>query len=355
MLRVVLSNIDWISLNIMLDEPSLFKFKYNFSQLIDKYACSTTFIGKKWVIRPHHSRKGLIELTNEEGYIIEVNINEKGNDYPMILSLKKPERRNLPCLLWESPIASMKSLIEDIEKEYTIEYNIKRIDLACHFQGWIPSPKDIDNYHGYPVSPYKPGKVFTGFCIGYNRSKSKRVEGTLYNIEERIKDIPGSYIPYQYYNSNYVQDDPTWNLEFKIYRNMMKEYDINKLDDITHKIPAIWKYLTEKKFRYVVPSVMDTNKARWKDDPNWQTVQSAFGNIITPIVKNKKIKVAKLPISKKIAKLESTLASIIVECEYWDLPPDKKLESVLYGLVNMDKFTNESLQVYIRNRREIRN
>lgn len=353
MTEILLANFDWIKICVHFnDNRSLIHFRKDFENVYQvSYYDQIQLLNRNWTVKPHHFRKGLTELISEEGFLLELNTNKNlGNDYPLIINLKKPERKDLPCLLWENPIPVMKSFLDELSFHYgNLTYSINRVDLACHFQGYQPKVIDIERFGGnLPLGPYKPGKVFTGFVIGNKKAKNKRIEGTLYNIEERIKDIPGSYVPYTYYDPTvFSSDEPVWNLELKIFKKMMIEYGINSLEDLTD-LSAIWEYLTIKRLKLLIPS-KDSNQRRWKTDPHWKVIQSAFGKSIFPIQK-KHFVAKKLTPIHKVKKIESSLLSFLADADYWELPAEKKIEAVL-GLLDLNRFTNSSLINFISERR----
>lgn len=353
-MEILLANFDWIRIGIMFDDNrSVIKYRKDFLE-IHKIAYYETFffLGRKWGVRPHRYRRGLVELISEEGFLLDININENlGNDYPLSINLKKPERSDLKCLLWEDPINGMQNILNEFAKHYgNLTYYITQVDLACHFRGWSPQVTDINNLCGnLPIGPHKNLKMnFTGFTIGNAKNKNKKTIGTIYNINERIEDIPGSYVPHSYYPSQVHTDEEVWNLEFKVYGSMLKDYKILSLQDLEENTGALWVHLTKKRLKLFLPS-QDTNKRRWELNPIWIKIQNAFGEPIRKLVRVRK-NTTKLSVVKKTKNVETALVSLIADLDCWNLSPDKKIEFVL-GLLDLNRFENSSIVHYIADRR----
>jgi len=354
-MEILLASFDWLRVGIRFDDArSLINYRNDFSEVHKiPYYETLDFLGRKWGVRPHRYRKGLVELISEEGFLLDININEKlGNDYPLSINLKKPERSDMACLLWEDPINGMQKILDEFALYYgNLTYSITQVDLACHFQGWEPKVADMNNLWGnFPIGPHKNLKMnFTGFTIGNSKNKNKKAIGTIYNINERIEDIPGSYLPHPYYPNHINTIDDVWNLEFKIFGSMLREYSIHSLSDLSLNVGAIWAHLTKKRLKLFLPS-QDTNKRRWELNPVWLKIQNAYGEPIKPLERVRK-NTTKLSAGKKTKKVETALMSLIADLECcWDLSPDKKIEYVL-GLLDLNRFENSSIVHYIADRR----
>jgi hypothetical protein len=140
MAKIVLKGIDWLELNISFTETksrqTFLKDADRFNQM--KFKSKVDYLEKEWTKLPHkNNHLGRFELVSPEGiYLDFASFETVGSGYLLKIALLKPIDRSLPCLLWESPFTTTKSLITKLEEKYgSMRYSIARVDLFCHFTG----------------------------------------------------------------------------------------------------------------------------------------------------------------------------------------------------------------------------
>jgi hypothetical protein len=138
-------------------------------------------------------------------------------------------------------------------------------------------------------------------------------------------------------------DDPdgVWRVEFQLRRTFLKQYKINTLDDLWHKIGAIWEYLTGEWFslRY-----QDKSKSeRCTVHPWWLAVQECrerFGDMSN--ARRTFTSDALEPIQHTLAHIIGRLISIAAQSGIKDRKEAiEHLCRLLYKGTNDDKFTHE--------------
>ena len=346
MAEVLLRGLDWLGLNISFrSKSSLNRFTSETSDLYEKRLHSkVSFLGRAWTKIPHHKLPGRFELVSKEGLLLDVYPYKRGCDYPLKIHLKKPyDNEEKICPLWETPFDTMETILKSVAEKYgEIDYNISRVDLFCHFSGLSFKSKDLNRFRGLPRAPWEHDVKFTGFSFKTKRPKVKRVEATLYDVRQRLADLPSSYDPTPYYTQG-VDDSNPWNLEFKIHRAYLQERGIHSLSDLKQSIVGLWKALTKEKVRLVVKS-KDTNEGRWRINRHWKHIQNAFGEEFV-LLKRISSPSKKQSVPKIIKCIETYLVRLASECNIMHLPLEEKVK-FLYGCFDIDRFSNEEILKY---------
>lgn len=347
MAKVVLKGLDWLELNISFDTITA---QRNFLADADKFhklgfKSKTRYLDRDWIKMPHkRNAKGRFELVSPEGiYLDMASFQNIGNGFYLRISLLKPVDRSLPCLLWEAPFKTMRSFLELIKSRYeNISYSIARADIFCHFTGFHLKSADSKRFLGLPRGPWEHDTAFTGFSFKHKRAKVKRVEAAIYNLAQRKSDIPNSFNPSDYYPQN-TDMSSRWNLEFRLFRKFLDERNIYTLEDLEASLAALWKILTTKKLRMIVKS-KDTNKARWKTNRHWKTLQNAFGDDCVEIKRVKKSTQRQVP-NDIIKRIETSLVGLAVSLDLWNKPLGEKVKEI-FGCFDIDRFSDEEMLKY---------
>jgi hypothetical protein len=347
MAKVVLKGLDWLELNISFDT---LKAQRSFLADADKFhkmgfKLKTRYLERDWIKLPHkRNANGRFELVSPEGiYLDMASFQNTGNGFLLKISLLKPVDRSLPCLLWEAPFETMRSILEQFKGKYEdISYTIARADVFCHFTGFHLKSADSKRFLGLPRGPWEHDLAFTGFSFKHKRAKVKRVEATIYSLAQRKSDIPNSFNPSDYYPDG-IDISSAWNLEFRLYRTFLNERNIFTLDELEKSLPGLWKILTTTKLRMIVKS-KDTNKARWKINRHWKTLQNAFGNDFVEIKRVKKTTQRQVP-KDIIKRIETSLIGLAVSLDLWNKPLEEKLKEI-FGCFDIDRFSDEEMLKY---------
>lgn len=349
MAKVILKGIDWLELNIEFPNVNSREIFLNDSQKFNRinFKESISYLGKTWIKTPHkRNHLGRFELVSPEGIYLDFSSSENvGRGYLLKLYLLKPIDRSLPCLLWESPFESLSAILQKLELKYNgITHSIARIDLFCHFTGLSFKSSDSKRFFGLPRGPWEHDNAFSGFSFKHKRVKVKRVEASLYNLAQRIIDLPNSFSPSNYY----AKDTPienVWNLEFKVYRQYLIERKISTISQLAEHYHSLWPILTSEKVRMVVKS-KDTNKARWKTNHHWKTIQKAFGNNFVSL-KRFKLPSTRQPPEKIIKRIQTSMISLAISLDLWDLSLDERVKEI-FGCFDISKFSDEEMIKYHR-------
>ena len=348
MAEILLRGLDWVSLNISFkNKSSLNRFTSETSNLYEKRLHSrVSFLGRNWTKIPHHKLPGRFELVSIEGLLLDIYPYRSGCDYPLKIHLKKPYGNDVKtCPLWEKPFETLEFILADVANRFgEIDHNIGRVDLFCHFSRLTFKSKDLSRFRGLPRAPWEHDVKFTGFSFKNKRPKEKRVEATIYDVNQRLADNPSSFDPAPFYPQDKSTSNP-WNLEFKVYKTYLQERGINTIEDLKklETIPSIWRGLTKDKVRLVVKS-KDTNEARWKVNRHWVHIQKAFGEEFIPL-KRITSTPKKLSVPKIIKCIETYLVRLASECNIMHLSEEDRVR-YLYGCFDINRFSNEEILKY---------
>jgi hypothetical protein len=347
MAKVVLKGIDWLELNVSFDTEV---GRNGFLQDVERFhqmgfKLRTEYLDKKWTKVPHkRNARGRFELVSAEGiYLDMASYQDAGNGYLLRISLLKPLDRSLKCLLWESPFATMKEILKLFSNKYgAVSYSIARSDIFCHFTGFQLKSADSKRFLGLPRGPWEHDTAFTGFSFKHKRAKVKRVEAVIYSLAQRKTDIPNSFDPADYYTTQ-SDVNAAWNLEFRLYKTFLNERKIFTLEQLEANLPSLWRQLTSKKLRLIIKS-KDRNKARWKTNRHWKSLQNAFGNDFIELKRTKRP--AKRQVPKEIIKrIETALLGLAVSLDLWNKPLSERVKEI-FGCFDINRFTDEEMMKY---------
>lgn len=130
----------------------------------------------------------------------------------------------------------------------------------------VTRAKKLDRHYVDIDSDHFNGKKYSGFTVGKGSPLSCRVYNKSLEIRKSCKF---------WFNEiwkEYNVCDIVWRIEFQIRRKILKELNIDKVEDIEKNIDSIWTYLTEKWLMLKVPG-NTKNNSRWKVDDRWELVQ----------------------------------------------------------------------------------
>lgn len=127
----------------------------------------------------------------------------------------------------------------------------------------------------YVDNDYYTNKRFSGFTFGRGGQISCRI----YDKTEEIKRSQKNWFKNIW--SAYGSDTgkTVWRVEFQIRRKVLKELNIDKMNDVKKNLESVWGYLTQN-WLVMKKRGKDTNISRWKTHPNWILVQKAESNYI---------------------------------------------------------------------------
>jgi len=180
------------------------------------------------------------------------------------------------ALHWElSEIELIELVTHDVESfgGHVTEHKISRCDLYADFR--IPGGLNLEFLKSHMVgkakhtSHFMNGDLLETFYVG---QKSSPIQLRIYDKEKEIKK-KGSE---ERWLLIWFVDDPkdVWRTEFQIRRTILKEYQINTINDLRNKKADLWKYVTGKWFS--LRCFDDENKARRTIHEFWKKVQSCI-------------------------------------------------------------------------------
>lgn len=134
---------------------------------------------------------------------------------------------------------------------------------------------DSENYEG---------KIFSGFTI----AKGSPLMCRIYNKTLEIKKSNKIWFEdiWKQYNWN---GENVWRIEFQVRRKILKEFKIEKIEDIENKIEPLWAYYTQNWCTLRKPK-KDINMSRWEIDKRWKKIQKISLNYDIEPLSREKIK-----------------------------------------------------------------
>jgi len=213
---------------------------------------------------------------------------------------EKPMKNNSPIrikllssFLWSYGYKEAYSYFIDWISEFNIQINgtkISRVDICLDIDEIIFEEEDIKNFitrakykniH-YADDIYFNGKIFSGFTIG----KGKPLLVRIYDKSLEINRSKKLWFKEIWKLNNWNEDKKVWRVEYQIRRSVLKEFQINSVEDFLIKEDQIWIYLTKKWI--MLKELNDTNISRCKIDKRWEKIQNYNNKInIEPIIRKK--------------------------------------------------------------------
>ncbi len=180
------------------------------------------------------------------------------------------------ALHWElSEIELIELVTKDVESfgGRVIEHKISRCDLYADFR--VPDGLNLEFLRNYMVgkakhtSQFLNGDVLETFYVG---EKSSPIQLRIYDKGKEIEK-KGSKARWLLI---WFVDDPqdVWRIEFQIRRQILKQYQINSINDLQNKKADLWKYATGEWFS--LRCLDDGNQARRTIHEFWKKVQSCI-------------------------------------------------------------------------------
>jgi len=120
---------------------------------------------------------------------------------------------------------------------------------------------------------YKENSAFTGISIGLGGDISARLYNKIVEIEKSRKD----HLKAIWTKNGWREGQQVWRLEVQFKRNVLKQFSINTVSDLTECSNDLWRYCTNDWLRLALESKAK-NKTRWKTHPVWIEIQQVkFG------------------------------------------------------------------------------
>lgn len=174
-----------------------------------------------------------------------------------------------------------------------VQTKLSRIDICVDSDEFIFTKEDLkgvitrarDYKNHYVDTEYFNGRQFSGFSIGSGNPIIARI----YNKTLEIKKSQKLWFQQVWKNNEWKTDNEVWRTEFQLRRPVLKEFNINSLDDISYKLNGLWLYLTQEWLTLRIAQ-NDSNTSRWPVNDKWIKIQQADINQTDSILVRKKVK-----------------------------------------------------------------
>jgi len=174
-----------------------------------------------------------------------------------------------------------------------IDTKLSRLDICLDSDEFTFTENDLkciktrarDYKKHFVDNQYYSSHEFSGFSIGTGNPIIARI----YNKTLEIKKSQKNWFLEVWNKYNWNQNNQVWRTEFQLRRPVLKEFNINSLNDLPSNINGLWKYLTEEWLTFRTPQA-DSNSARWPVKRKWVKVQNAEINQTDSMLVRKKVK-----------------------------------------------------------------
>lgn len=168
---------------------------------------------------------------------------------------------------------------------------VSRADIATDYQGSFDiaidnvvmrSRNSIEHHEGFRI--YRESRNITGYTFG-----SGPIMLRIYNKSHEITKSRKQYMMEEWKVNGWDGKTPVWRVEAQLRRDILKEFQIETVQDLIDISPDTWRYITGEWFTVRVPSDKDKTRSRWLLSEMWQTVHKSFSRFgeLTGIVREK--------------------------------------------------------------------
>lgn len=180
---------------------------------------------------------------------------------------------------------------------YTAQSKISRVDICCDTDEAIFIESDIKDMVtraqgktlNYVDDVNYQGKKFSGFSIG----RGKPIMCRIYNKSMEIKRSNKTWFYSIWILNGSNLDNDIWRVEFQLRRQVLKEFNVNTVEDFFKVENKIWAYLTQEWLSFKSNN-NDSNVSRRTVKRKWQVIQMANNNYLVSPAIREKIKVGSL-------------------------------------------------------------
>lgn len=250
-------------------------------------------------VQPFGVRKGLVLLVSD-GLVLVLN-----PDGPRNLPRAYVECRSAFLWSgWDAAADSASALLATVTAGNP-DVQVSRLDLACDFAGWLPTPELLESIVGRvirrdPIYEHhtelgeeaprrKPfaklhntGRTFTGFTFGGGPLLCR-----LYDKTVELRRSGKKWFEPKWAAAGWrgvEEDGHVWRLEFQVRRDSLRHAELSFADDalemrswadVKRGLDGLWQYLTQKWLSYRLPR---TKERRVIYHPRWEVLQGASFN-----------------------------------------------------------------------------
>ena len=212
-----------------------------------------------------------VYVLEDNWYQIQIS-SGKGRIPPVYVQLKS---ELLNCFGLYNAINHLRGLLKEIIEGPTEEL-VSRADLFVDFvtnadlgsikrPQWVCRAKNFENFW--------KGQEFTGVSIGQGGPIMARLYNKTLEIEGSFKD----YFKPIWIKNGWDQKQTVWRLEFQLRREVLNQFKISKLIELTECSNDVWRYCTNDWLR-LVEEEETKNRTRLETHPLWNEIQQVkFG------------------------------------------------------------------------------
>jgi hypothetical protein len=168
--------------------------------------------------------------------------------------------------------AELRALLAELG-EVTGPETVSRIDLAVDFVSdrvanwdpvaWVTKLKDkLSHTHK---------DRFSGWTIGSKKS----LQLGLYDKTLEIEVKSGKTYLYEIWGkAGWAPWDKVWRAELRFRREILAQFGLRTVAEVLAALGSLWRYACETSIRLTVPSLGDSTRSRWPNDPLWDSLAS---------------------------------------------------------------------------------
>lgn len=168
-----------------------------------------------------------------------------------------------------------------------LRHKIYRIDLCCHISGMDL----LTNYENCYKGKFKKKQIhYDGNmpnAITFGSRKNKKIYCRIYNKTLEIQQTKKKLWFREIWKDHELDVENTWNIEFELKSDMLREFNLIQLQDISSHLQDLWRYCTSD-FLIKIDNTC-TRKERCPINKEWIEVQNAYNKFIsTELIKRNK-------------------------------------------------------------------
>jgi hypothetical protein len=184
---------------------------------------------------------------------------------------------------WREALGQLATWLADLFEEGAI-VRPSRLDISTDFQGHDPSPVPNTHYVTKADLIGRLDETGSGRLRQLSAGRSNHVRVSLY---DKSKDIAAKGKDWQRQlwerTGAYDPQLPVWRLEYQMGSEFLRERGINTLEDVGHKLPALWSYCLGW-FSMRSPNPDDSNRSRWSEHEVWRGLRLWLCSAEPPIM-----------------------------------------------------------------------
>jgi hypothetical protein len=250
-----------------------------------------TFKGKDFEVKRTGAQRYQYILDNDDIQIKLFDDARSGISFPELrITLSS-------AFLWRETWKEAVKIVNDWINTWALVSVIKisRIDINVDFAGEMPTfTPEYQEVVGRCRTKKETGELNTivnGKRISTYYFGTKNLMCRIYNKSLEIKKSNKGWFEILWEKHGWQKGETVVRVEFQCRRKIIREFQINTLEDLFAQVPDLWRYLAND-WLSVRTIESDTHRDRWETAEYWKIVQSAvdrFGDL-TGVTRLKQVK-----------------------------------------------------------------